>query len=94
MSQSLAEFLGNPLGLAGCRGQFHFRVAFVRTTGVSPLSIAARLEAIADVTNGPNIDRAMRIRLHLAPERRDTPIDAASGNEHGIPPDGVQNRVA
>src|SRR5262249_52954210 len=58
------------------------------------LSSPAWLEAIADVTNGPNIDRAMRIGLHFAPERRDTPIDTPSGDEHGIPPDGIQDRVA
>ena len=56
--------------------------------------IAARLETIADVTNRANVDRAMRIRLHFAPQRRDTPIDAPSGDEHGIPPDGIQDRVA
>ena len=35
-----------------------------------------------------------RIVLYLGSQRRDTPIDAPPSDEHGIPPDSIEDRAA
>ena len=50
--------------------------------GASRIVCAARLEPIADVADRLDVDRAVRVRLDLAAQRRHAPVDAARRHEH------------